>query len=194
MFQLNGQNNQKSKKKGSPLKRYNQRSHHKKRCADFVDLKKMLSLVEAGIKQDPKRITGTPFWYDEPGGSSRKGSDVHQSAICWVNCVKILMYTYVLVSCVDQDGEEWCTLDGVLTHLNMVEAYARLDSKALRSLHSRLVEAESSIRHEWHRVTQQDREPSLNDAIELMFGTHILLLLSAVSLISIYDKNNFFFL
>ena len=89
------------------------------------------------------------------------------------------MYTYTLVSCVDPDGEEWCTLDGVLTHLNMVEAYARLDSKATCSLHSRLVEAESSIRHEWHRVTQQDRELSLNDAIELKIGTHIPLLLSA---------------
>jgi len=58
-------------------------------------------------------------------------------------------------------------MDGVLSHINVVESYARLDSKALSSLHSRLVEAEATIRHEWHRVMQQDREISLDDAIEL---------------------------
>ena len=86
------------------------------------------------------------------------------------------MYTYTLVSCVDPDGEEWCTLDGVLTHLNMVEAYARLDSKGFGSLHSRLVEAESSIRRERHRVAQQDQSISLDDAVELSMGyTHTLI-------------------
>ena len=155
---------------------YNKYSHHKKKCADYVDLKKMMSLVDAGVKQYPKRITGTPFWYDEPGSSSRRGSDVHHSAICWVNCVKILMYTYVLVSSNDPDGEEWCTMDGALSHVNQVEAYARLDSKGFGSLHSRLVEAESSIRHEWHRVTQQDQSISLDDAVELSRGyTHTLI-------------------
>ena len=68
-------------------------------------------------------------------------------------------------------GEEWCTMDGVLSHINQVESYARLDSKAFASLHSRLVEAESTIRHEWHRVTQQDRSISLDDAIELSWYT-----------------------
>ena len=134
-----------------------------------------MTLVEAGVKQDPKRISGTPFLYDEPGGSSRKGSDVHHSAICWVNCVKILMYSYVLISASDPEGEEWCTLDGVLSHLNQVEAYARLDSKAFGRLHGRLVEAESAIRHEWHRVTQQDPAISLNDAVELILYTHSLI-------------------
>ena len=70
-------------------------------------------------------------------------------------------------------------MGGALSHLNQVESYARLDSKAFARLHSRLVEAESSIRHDRHRVAQQDREISLNDAIELMSGTHIPLLQSA---------------
>ena len=59
-------------------------------------------------------------------------------------------------------------MDGVLTHINVVESYARLDSKAVSSLHSRLVEAENTIRHEWHRVMQQDPGISLDDAIELI--------------------------
>ena len=135
-------------------------------------------MVDAGVKQDPKRITGTPFWYDEPGSSPRRGSDVHHSAICWVNCVKISTYTYLLISPNDPDGEDWCAMDGVLSHINQVEAYARLDSKSFGSLHSRLVEAESSIRHEWHRVAQQDQGISLDDAVELSMGyTHSLITL-----------------
>ena len=86
------------------------------------------------------------------------------------------MYSYVLVSSGGPDGEEWCTLDGALSHLNQVEAYARMDSKAFGRLHARLVEAESAIRHERHRVSQQDREISLDDAIELKVGyTHTLI-------------------
>ena len=77
------------------------------------------------------------------------------------------MYSYLLVSSNDPDGDEWCKMDGALSHLNQVESDARLDSKAFGSLHIRLVEAESAIRHEWHRVTQQDRAISLGDAIEL---------------------------
>ena len=144
-------------------------AHHKKRCADFIDMKKVISLTEAGVKQDPKRITGTPFLYEEPGGSSKRTSDVHHSPLCWVNCVRILSYSYVLVSAGDTTGNEWCTMDGVLLHLNIVEQYARWDSKSTGSFHSRLVEAETSIRHEWHRIMQQDKSMSLDDAIELTF-------------------------
>ena len=38
-------------------------SHRKKKRADFIDLEKLASLAEAGVKQDPKRIIGTPFLY-----------------------------------------------------------------------------------------------------------------------------------
>ena len=127
----------------------------------------MITLVESGVKQDPKRIISTPFWYDEPTGLSRKGSDVHRSAICWVNCVKVLMYSYLNVSSNDPDGEDCCTMDGALPQINVVESYARLDSKAVSSLRIRLDEAENTIRHEWRRAMQQGREISLDDAIEM---------------------------
>ena len=99
--------------------------HHKKRCADFIDLKKVISLTEAGVKQDPKRITGTPFLYGGPGSSSKRTSDVRHSPMCWVNGIRILSYSYVLVSAGDTAGNEWCTMDGVLLYLNIVEQYAR---------------------------------------------------------------------
>ena len=67
-------------------------------------------------------------------------------------------------------------MGGVLSHLNQVEAYARLDSEAAGRLRIRLVEAESTIRHERHRATQQDREIPIGDAIELKAGyTHPLI-------------------
>ena len=160
-------------------------SHRKKRCADFIDLKKLVSLAEAWAKQDPKRISGTPFLYGEPGASSKKASDVHQSPQCWANCVRILSYTYVLVSAADKAESEWCAMDGVLQHVNTVEQYARWDSKSTAGLHPRLIEAESTIRHEWHRLMQQDRSISLEDAIELycFVATKIEMVMFAQSLV-----------
>ena len=99
--------------------------------------------------------------------SSKKTSDAHHSPQCWVNCVRILSYTYVLVAAGDKAESEWRTMDGVLQHLNAVEQYARWGNKTSVSLHPRLIEAETTIRHEWHRLTQQDRSISLDDAIEL---------------------------
>ena len=77
------------------------------------------------------------------------------------------MHAYVLVSCKDPPESEWCSLDGALAHLCAVESYSRLESKATNSMHSTLVEAESSIRHEWHRILQLDQTLTLNDAIEV---------------------------
>ena len=142
-------------------------AHHKKKCADFIDLKKLVSLAEAGVKQDPKRITGTPFLYEEPGSSSKKTSDVYHSPHRWVNCVGILSYSYVLDSASDVTEAEWCTMDGTPRHLNAAEQYARRGRKAGGSPHSRLIEAEAAIRHKRHRSMQQDRSIALDDAIEL---------------------------
>ena len=87
--------------------------------------------------------------------------------MCWVNCVRVLSYTYVLVSCKDPLESEWCSLDGVLIHLAAVEAYARMDSRVGSSLHATLVEAEVSIRQEWHRMLQLNPSMSLTDVIDL---------------------------
>ena len=83
--------------------------------------------------------------------------------------MEILCYSYVLVSANDVAGSEWCTVDGSLLHLNVVEQYARWGGKSAASLHSRLVEAESTIRHERNRLMQQDKSITLDDAIELTY-------------------------
>ena len=137
-------------------------THHKRRCADYIDLKKVLPRLEAGVKSEPRKVAGAPFLFEEPGSQNKKTSDVNSIPMCWVRCVRILCYSYALVSAGDGPDEERCNLDGVMSHLATVESYARMDSKAGSVLHSHLVEAESSIRHERHRILQQDTALSLN--------------------------------
>ena len=148
-------------------------SHHKQRCADFVDLEKMAPLVEAGAKPGRKRISGTPVWYEEPDRSPGKNSDAPHSASCWVIFGTVLMYSYVLFSSDHPDGSERCATDGILPHLNRAEFYARLDSTASGRLHGRHAEAASTIRHDRRRGAQQDLEISLDDAIDAKYVARI---------------------
>lgn len=83
------------------------------------------------------------------------------------NCVKILTYTYAHASSSDPDGYGRCAVGGVAPRVNLVEFYARIYINDVGRLHCRLVDAESPVRRERHRVTQQDREISLGDAIEM---------------------------
>ena len=54
-------------------------SHHKRKCADYIDLKKVLSAVDASERPGPKRIANTPFFWEDPAGKGRKTSDVNAS-------------------------------------------------------------------------------------------------------------------
>ena len=151
-------------------------AHRKKKRGDFVDFEKVVSITEVGIRKDPKRIPGTPFLYEEPVISTRKHPDVHHSEGCWVNCVGVLMYTYSSASSNDPDGSEWRTMGGILSRICHVEQYGRIDRKAQGALRSRLVDAESSIRHERNPGTGQEKDASLGNAIELRWVNMLLYL------------------
>ena len=86
----------------------------------------------------------------------------------WANCVRVLCYSYVLASSNDSDEPEWCAIDGILPHLVDVEKYTRLVRKSGREMHARLVEAESSIRHERNRYIQKDSTLSMGVCVELV--------------------------
>ena len=58
-------------------------------------------------------------------------------------------------------------MGGVLSRICHSEQYGRIDSNASGALNSRLAYAESSIRHDRHRATQQEKDASSDDAIEL---------------------------
>ena len=64
-------------------------------------------------------------------------------------------------------GVEWFAMAGVLMRLNTVGKYYRWGIKSAATLHSRLVEDETTIRHEWHRLMQQDKSITLDDAAEI---------------------------
>lgn len=98
------------------------------------------------------------------------GPGVRRSAILWVNFVRIPTYPYVLVSPHGPDGEEWRTMVGGPPHMGQAGSYALMGSKYSGSLHIRLDEALPTIRHERRRGARQDREISLEDAIELRIG------------------------
>ena len=100
-------------------------------------------------------------------GSPRKTSDGRHSPHCWVIWVRIFPYTYILVSAGDPAGGAWCAIDGALKRLETVDQYSRWGIKYAAALHSRLVEAETAIRHEWHRLTRQDKSITIDDAVEL---------------------------
>ena len=52
---------------------------HKRRRAEFAGLGEVVSLLDAGARQEPKRLGGDPFLFEDPGGAPRKTSDAHQS-------------------------------------------------------------------------------------------------------------------
>ena len=118
-------------------------------------------------KQNQVGLPAPFFLLDEAGAQSKKTPDPHLIPMCWVNCVRVLSYAYVLVSRKDPLESERCSLDGVLIHLASVEAYARMGSKAGFSLHATLVETEISIRQERHRISQMNPSLSLTDTIDL---------------------------
>ena len=142
-------------------------THHKRRCAELIDLEKAVNLADAGAKHESRRPPGTPFLFGEHISSSRETSDVHLSPMWRANGVRVLCYSYLLVSAGGAPGEEWRTMRGAMRNLVTVEQYVRLGRKTGALHHSSLVGAESSIRHEWHRMLQQDPSLSLNDAVEL---------------------------
>ena len=136
-------------------------------------MRRVVPLDEAGIKLEPRKIAGTALLFDETGAQSKKVSDALASPMCWVHCVRVLCYTYALVSAGGEPENEWCSLEWALHHLAVVESFARMDSKSGASPQQHLVEAEVTVRHEWHRLTQADSSISLHDAIELSAKSQI---------------------
>ena len=147
--------------------------YHRNHCADFVDIRRVVALEEAGINLEPRNIAGTPFLIGETGPQNKKAPDALAIPMCWVQGVRVLCYTYALVSAGDPPESEWCSLDWALAHLTVAESFARMDSKAGAACRAHLVEAEATVRHEWHRLTRADNAASLNDAIELPGKSHV---------------------
>lgn len=85
----------------------------KRRCADISTLKRAGPHAEAGIKQEPRKIDGAPFLFDEPGGHVEKTSDVNSCHPRWALCVRAMCRKYLQASDGDDPSNAWRNMDGV---------------------------------------------------------------------------------
>ena len=69
------------------------------------------------------------------------------------------------MSAEDPADTEWCSMDSVVKHIEVTEEYARLDSKTGGLQRALLVEAEASVRYEWHRLSLQDSSLPLGSSV-----------------------------
>ena len=52
-----------------------------RRRPEYVDLKRAVTLKDAGVRTDPKKIAGAPFLFDEGGAQGKRTSDATASAM-----------------------------------------------------------------------------------------------------------------
>ena len=82
--------------------------------------------------------------------------------------VRVLMYTYALVSAADEPQPKWRTRDAATPQLTDGEAVSRQYSRNNYLLRHRVLECEMSIRLEWTRAHQLQPALSLGGVIPLV--------------------------
>ena len=146
---------------------------HQGKSAEFVPMSKVSNFFDnKEIRIEPTRIQGTPLLIDPQGLNQKNKATFNISPENFTHCVRVLMLGYVLVSANDPPNDQWCTLEAAMAHIDSVEHYSRMDSGVNHALHSRIMQAEMTIRTEWARVCQYDPKFSLGDAINLIGRRH----------------------
>ena len=74
--------------------------------------------------------------------------------------LKILMRSYVLVSCAEPRETMWRPLQSAVNYITLVGNQIRASDRVHIGLHPRITEAEMSVRREWHSIGQA--EPALS--------------------------------
>ena len=107
-----------------------------------------MSLRDACVRTEPKKIAGSPFLFEELVNAYKKTPDFNAIALCWI--------AYALLSAGGPADAEWCSVGSVFHHIEIADGYARLGSKTWGLQYAHLVGAESSVRYEWRRLSLQD--------------------------------------
>ena len=144
---------------------------HERRTPEFIPLSKITSAVDSTVSAiEPMRISKTSPILIETNlmQFTRKSSDFAKSPESFTHAVRVLMLSYALVSCRDQEDNTWCSLEAAQAHISTVEHYSRLSSLHNHSLHNRIMEADMAVRQEWTRVLQHEPRLKLTDAIALV--------------------------
>ena len=128
-------------------------SLHKRRALDVVPLAKV-TVIGDGVEpwSEPKRLKGTPFFYDTREFEKKKG-EFWASPQHFVHSVRVLMVGYALVSAADP-GVPWVDYHTAMSHVATVERNVRLDCRTGGVMFNRLTEIEVSVRREWFNASQ----------------------------------------
>ena len=148
---------------------------HKYRSAEFIPLSRVASLAEnIDAQVDHIRIKGTngDLLLGPSKSLSRRTSDFYRSPEAFAFAIRLLMHSYVLVSCADPPSEMRCPLQSAILHMNAVETFARARSRVFSGLRPKLPESEISVRQDWHRVSTAEPTLSLEAIIELVSRRH----------------------
>ena len=148
---------------------------HKRRSAEFIPLSRVTSAADIrDVQVDHIRIKGTngDLLLDPSKTLSKKNAEFTKSTDAFVFTVKLLMYSYVLVSCADERADMWCPLQSAIKHITLVENHSRAAARLSSGLHPRIAEAEMAVRREWHAIGQAEPNLNLATLIELVSQRH----------------------
>ena len=146
---------------------------HKKRSTEFFPLSRVSNFSEGrDIRVEPTKIRGTPFFLESQLTSSKKNNDFLLSAESFCHAVRVLMHGYTMVSMLDPQGDEWCSLGAAQRHISTVEGYSRANSRVSHRMHTQIMEAEMATRLEWTKLGQTNPGVSLTAIIDTVAQRH----------------------
>ena len=90
----------------------------------------------------------------------------------FIFAVKVLMRSYVLVSCAEPRETTRRPLQSAVKYVTLVENQIIACARAHTGLHPRISEAEMAVRREWHSIGQAEPTLSLAALIELVGQRH----------------------
>ena len=69
-------------------------------------------------------------------------------------------------------GNEWVSYEAAMSHLSTVENISRTNSKLSHRMRAQIMEAESSVRTEWTKLSQNRPDLNLTTIIEIVSQRH----------------------
>ena len=146
---------------------------HKERSTEFSPLSRVSNFSEVrDIRVEPTKIRGTPFFLESHLASNNKNNDFLLSAESFCHAVRALMHGYSLVSTLDPQNDEWCSLGAAQRHISMVEGYSRANSRVSHRMHTQIMEAEMATRLEWAKLGRTNPGVSLTAIIDTVAQRH----------------------
>ena len=150
---------------------------HSKRTIEFAPLSRVTSAADGQNSIiEPIRLGGSsPFLVDTSMVNTRcrKHSDFNKTPENFAHAVRILMYSYALVSATDPPENVWCSLDAARSHIATVEHYSRLSTAAGGSLGARIMEVGMALRSEWVKIHHKEPNLPLSDVITIVSQSNL---------------------